>query len=69
MAQDVQQKESSSPFDTRSVVKNLERLMTEVTAKTVTPETVNAACNCAGRITDILRIHLEVERLKGKYRS
>ncbi len=55
-------------FDTRTVVKKLEQLMTDVTKESATPETVNAACNCAGRITEILRIHLEVERLKGKFR-
>jgi hypothetical protein len=53
-------------FNTRTVVKKLENLMGEVTKTEATPETVNAACNCAGRITDILRIHLEVERLKGR---
>lgn len=57
---------SSEVFDTRSVVKKLEHLMGEVTKEKATPETVNAACNCAGRITEILRIHLEVERLKGR---
>lgn len=58
----------SEAFDTRTVVKKLESLMTDVTKDSATPETVNAACNCAGRITEILRIHLEVERLKGKFR-
>lgn len=57
---------SSEVFDTRSVVKKLEHLMGEVTKDKATPDTVNAACNCAGRITEILRIHLEVERLKGR---
>jgi hypothetical protein len=56
-------------FDTRSVVKKLEGLMDGVTKETVTPETVNAACNCAGRITEILRIHLEVERLRARSRG
>lgn len=59
---------SSEVFDTKSVVKRLESLMHEVTKEKATPETVNAACNCAGRITDILRIHLEVERLKGRFK-
>jgi hypothetical protein len=53
-------------FNTRNVVKKLEDLMGDVTKEQVTPETVNAACNCAGRITEILRIHLEVERLKAR---
>jgi predicted FMN-binding regulatory protein PaiB len=59
---------SSETFDTKSVVKKLESLMHDVTKDKATPETVNAACNCAGRITEILRIHLEVERLKGRFK-
>jgi len=53
-------------FDTKRVVKTLEGLMTRVTEKDCTPDTVNAACNCADKITDILRLHLDVERLKRK---
>lgn len=75
MKNEVQKTESppSAPatyeaFDTRNVVKKLETLMTDVTREQATPETVNAACNCAGRITEILRIHLEVERMKAKFR-
>lgn len=56
-------------FDTRSVVQTLEDLMTEVTKKNVTPETVNAACNCADKIVDILRLHLDVERLRIRQKS
>lgn len=51
-------------FNARSVVKTLESLMVNVTKDTCDPHTVNAACNCAARITDILRLHLEAERLK-----
>jgi len=51
-------------FDTRKVVNTLEGLMSRVTEKDVTPDTVNAACNCADKITDILRLHLDVERLR-----
>lgn len=53
-------------FDSRSVVKKLEHLMDKVTEKEASPDTVNAACNCAGRIVDILKLHLELERLKGR---
>lgn len=53
-------------FNSKSVVKKLEALMDDVTKEKATPETVNAACNCAGRIVDILRLHLELERLKGR---
>jgi hypothetical protein len=57
-------KEMGDQFNSRSVVKKLENLMDKVTEKNCTVETVNAACNCAGRITDLLRLHLEVERIK-----
>jgi len=53
-------------FDTREVVTTLEGLMTSVTKEQVTPATVNAACNCADKIVDILRLHLDVERLRQK---
>ena len=55
---------TKSEFNSRSVVKKLEDLMDKVTNENCTVETVNAACNCAGRITDLLRLHLEVERIK-----
>jgi hypothetical protein len=53
-------------FDTRKVVKTLESLMTRVTDQNISPESVHAACNCADKIVDILRLHLDVERLKRK---
>lgn len=56
-------------FDTRRVVATLEGLMERVTQEMVTPETVNAACNCADKIVDILRLHLDVERLQEKTRK
>jgi transposase-like protein len=67
--QSLQKKQDSAGeiFDTRSVVKTLEKLMTNVTEKACTPETVNAACNCADKITQILKVHLDVERIKRKF--
>lgn len=53
-------------FDTRNVVLTLERLMNKVTLKEVNAGNVNAACNCADKIVDILRLHLDVERLRKK---
>jgi hypothetical protein len=58
--------ERDEVFDTRRVVSTLEGLMTRVTEQDVSPATVNAACNCADKIVDILRLHLDVERLKRK---
>jgi len=63
----LQTKKAERVFDTRKVVSTLERLMEDVTKNTCTPETVNAACNCADKITDILRLHLDVERLKSRF--
>jgi hypothetical protein len=51
-------------FNARSVVQLLERMMHELINKECTPATANAACNCAARITDLLRLHVEVERLR-----
>jgi hypothetical protein len=51
-------------FDTREVVQTLNGLMKKVTEKDCNADTVNAACNCASQITQLLRVHLDVERLK-----
>ena len=51
-------------FNARSVVQTLESLMHRVTEQEVSATTVNAACNCAARIVDLLRLHLEAERLQ-----
>lgn len=67
MANDIQKKETSEIFDTRTVVKKLETYMDKVTEKECTPDTVQAAVNCADKIVDILRLHLDVERLKTKF--
>lgn len=53
-------------FNTKTVVKKLEGYMDRVTEKDCTPATVQAAVNCADKICDFLRLHLEVERLKIK---
>lgn len=53
-------------FNTKNVVKTLETLMNRVTDKEISAENVNAACNCADKIVDILRLHLDVERLRFK---
>ena len=56
----------TSIFNAKTVIQTLESLMTRVTAEECTPSTVNAACNCAARISEFLRLHLEVERLRRK---
>lgn len=60
------EKTDDDTFTTKKVVRTLESLMTRVTKEEVTPDTVNAACNCADKITDMLKLHLEVERLQIK---
>lgn len=62
----VSTQEKTEIFNTKKVVTTLENLMDRVTCENITPETVNAACNCADKIVDILRLHLDVERLKIK---
>lgn len=62
--QDVQ---VSEVFDTKEVVTTLNKLMNKVTENECNAETVNAACNCANQITQLLRVHLDVERLKKKF--
>ena len=51
-------------FDTKTIVHKLENYMDRVTEKECSPSTVQAAVNCADKIVDILRLHLEVERLR-----
>lgn len=48
----------------KSIVQTLEGLMTKVTADQVTASTVNAACQCASQITQLLRLHLDAQRLQ-----
>lgn len=56
-------------FDTREIVETLQGLMIRVTESDVNASTVNAACNCADRITNILRLHLEVQKLSAKKKA
>ena len=55
-----------NPFITSKIVNNLEKLMTQVTSDDVNPSTVNAACQCAEKITDLFKLHLELEKHKLK---
>lgn len=67
MSKELQKQQASEVFDTKEVVTTLNKLMNKVTEKDCTAETVNAACNCASQITQLLRVHLDVERLKKKF--
>ena len=54
-------------YDMKSVVGKLETYMDRVTEKECSPATVQAAVNCADKIIDIFKLHLEVDRLKQKF--
>lgn len=64
--QKVSKVDDNNPIITSRVVNSLADLMDAVTKQEVTPETVNAACNCAGKITEIFKFHLEFEKFKTK---
>jgi hemerythrin-like domain-containing protein len=66
VSKEVQKSGMEENYNTKKVVMTLQSLMERVTEDKVTPETVNAACNCASRIVDVLRVHIEAERLRGK---
>jgi hypothetical protein len=63
------QAEPAETVNVKSIVQTLEALMTRVTAEDCTPQTVNAACNCSARITDLLRLHLDAQRLQIQQRK
>jgi hypothetical protein len=71
MANNTQLPQQKMPevFDTKEVVSTLHKLMNKVTDLECTAQTVNAACNCASQITQLLRVHLDVERLKNRYKA
>lgn len=64
---ELQRDNKAEVYDMKSVVKKLENYMDRVTEKECSPGTVQAAVNCADKIVDIFRLHLEVERLKKKF--
>lgn len=63
----VQGQTNSGLFNTKSVIQTLEGLMKQVTAEDCTPDTVNAACNCADKITQLLRVHIEYEKISRRF--
>jgi hypothetical protein len=67
MKNEVAKSEVSEVFDTKEVVTTLNDLMKRVTKEECSADTVNAACNCASQITQLLRVHLDVERLRKKF--
>ena len=51
-------------FSVKDIVTDLKGMMNKVTTKECTPNTVNAACNCADKITNLLKLQLEYERMQ-----
>ncbi len=66
MTTEIQKKDQAEQYNMKTVVKKLENYMDRVTEKECSPQTVQAAVNCADKIIDIFRLHMEVERLKIK---
>lgn len=64
MSKLVKRESVEETFRTKEVVNTLSGLMKDVTNKECTPQTVNAACQCANAITDIMKVHLDAERIR-----
>lgn len=62
----VEKKENCQFVEMRTIVNKLSSYMDKVTDKECNPTTVQAAVNCADKIIDIFRLHMELERLKIK---
>ena len=50
-------------FSVKEIVTDLKDVMNKVTKKECSPDTVNAACNCADKITNLLKLQLEYQRM------
>lgn len=64
MKNEVQRHGQMEEFSVKEIVVDLKGMMTDVTEKDCSPDTVNAACNCADKITNLLKLQLEYERMK-----
>lgn len=61
--------EANEKFQSRSMrfLEKLEGMMDGVTGKQCTPETVNAACNCADKAIQIMRLNFEAHRFAAEH--
>lgn len=59
----VKKEKMEERFKTVEIVDTLADLMKKVTSKDCTPDTVNAACNCASSITELLKVHIEAKKI------
>jgi hypothetical protein len=64
MKDEVVKKGNFEEFNSKGIVNTLHSLMLNVTKDKCNAETVNAACNCANQITQLLKLHLEVVKAK-----
>jgi len=60
------QKNAVEEFNMKGIVVSLKSMMDKLVEKECNAGNVNAACNCASRIVDIIRVHLEAEKVKLK---
>jgi len=54
--------DNQSPIITAKIVNTLAGMMDKLVEQDITPQTVNAACNCAEKITDLFKFHLEYDK-------
>lgn len=52
----------SDRFGLGTTVKTLQNMMTEVTKKEITPDTVNAACNCVQNLNLTIKTAIQAAR-------
>ena len=55
-------REISDKFGVVDTVRTLQRMMTEVTKKEVTPDSVNAACNCVQQLNLTIKTAIQAAR-------
>jgi hypothetical protein len=57
-------REAVAIFKTEKVVDTLTGLMDKVTKSKCDPQTVQAACNCASAITELMKVHVDIEKIR-----
>jgi hypothetical protein len=65
MSKEIAKKQDpAAMFQTTKVVGTLTNLMDKVTKEKCDPQTVQAACNCASAITELMKVHVDIEKIK-----
>ncbi len=60
----VNRQDTAAMFQTSKVVDTLTGLMDKVTKTKCDPQTVQAACNCASAITELMKVHVDIEKIR-----